>query len=56
VGFGWQQFSRDLLEELPQKVPADAVDAAMGRFRFSDEPGEYYSERQGWRARLFGGG
>ncbi len=110
VGFGWQQFSRELLEELPQKVPApledtrtsgrfsdtpevsfnprlgwqgplldeatvnrtflgsgvwvgvlpeklpaDAV-AAMGSFRFSDVPGEYYSERQGWRARLFGDG
>ncbi len=110
VGFGWQQFSRELLEELPQKVPAppedtrtsgrfsdtqevsfdprlgwqgplldeatvnrtflgsgvwvgglpekmpaDAV-AAIGSFRFSDEPGAYYSERQGWRARLFGGG
>lgn len=110
VGLGWQQFSRELLEELPQKVPipaedtrtsgrfsdgpelsfdprlgwqgplldeaaanrtflgsgvwvgglpeklpADAV-AAMGSFRFSDVPGEYYSERQGWRARLFGGG
>lgn len=111
VGFGWQQFSRDLLEDLPQKVPASPEDtrtsstfsdtpavsfdprlgwqgplldeaaayrttqgtgvwvggglpeklpadvvAAAGSFRFSDEPGAYYSERQGWRARIFGGG
>ena len=59
----WQQFSQDLLEPLPQKVPAAALGlvapgpetSADPAYRFATTPGAYYSERDGWRLRAWGG-
>ncbi len=63
AGIGWQSFSRDLLEPLPQKVrdasPLAAPqpeNAPESPFRFSLQPGGYFSERDGWRLRVFGNG
>jgi hypothetical protein len=59
----WQLFSQDLLEPLPQKVPAAAKElvapgpetSADPAYRFATTPGAYYSERDGWRLRAWGG-
>jgi len=59
----WQLFSQDLLEPLPQKVPAAAKELvapgpetnADPAYRFATTPGAYYSERDGWRLRAWGG-
>jgi len=59
----WQLFSQDLLEPLPQKVPAAAQGlvapgpetSADPAYRFATTPGAYYSERDGWRLRAWGG-
>jgi len=59
----WQLFSQDLLEPLPQKVPAAAKElvapgpetTADPAYRFATTPGAYYSERDGWRLRAWGG-
>lgn len=72
LGRSWQEFGRDLLEILPQKVPFDpSQDPGVGanrftapgpetsndpNFRFSNTPGAYYGERTGWRLRVFGNG
>ena len=63
AAFGWQSFSRDLLEILPQKVRSTSTLAEPlpdgepdSDFRFSLKSGGYFSEREGWRLRLFGGG
>jgi len=59
----WQLFSQDLLEPLPQKVPEAAKGLvapgpetnADPAYRFAATPGAYYSERDGWRLRAWGG-
>ncbi len=63
MGIGWQVFSRDLLEPLPQKLRPRSADAVPeeetdndSAFRFSVRPGTHFSERDGWRLRVFGNG
>ncbi len=59
----WQIFSQQLLEPLPQKIPAATANlVAPGpeintdpAYRFANNPGAYYSERDGWRLRAWGG-
>lgn len=63
AGMGWRSFSRDLLEPLPQKVRESSPLAdpepegpSTSPFRFSVQPGGYFSGRDGWRLRVFGNG
>ncbi|WP_216915612.1 MULTISPECIES: autotransporter outer membrane beta-barrel domain-containing protein [unclassified Synechococcus] len=63
AGMGWRSFSRDLLEPLPQKVRESSPLAdpepegpSTSAFRFSVQPGGYFSDRDGWRLRVFGNG
>jgi hypothetical protein len=63
AALSWQQFSRDLLDPLPQEVRRDSAvaepdpEGSKDRpFRFSPEPRNYYSARDGWRLRAFGQG
>jgi hypothetical protein len=65
AALGWQHFSRDLLDPLPQEVRKDSTYAEpeseddrtrTSPFRFSPEPRRYYSARDGWRLRVFGQG
>ena len=59
----WQIFSQQLLEPLPQKIPAATANlVASGpeintdpAYRFANNPGAYFSERDGWRLRAWGG-
>ena len=59
----WQIFSQQLLEPLPQKIPAATANlVAPGpeintdpAYRFANNPGAYFSERDGWRLRAWGG-
>ena len=59
----WQIFSQQLLDPLPQKIPAATANlVAPGpeintdpAYRFANNPGAYYSERDGWRLRAWGG-
>ncbi len=60
---GWRNFSRDLLEPLPQKVressplaAEESKEASTSPFRFSVQPGGYFSGRDGWRLQVFGNG
>lgn len=60
---GWRSFSRDLLDPLPQKVREASPLAApepqgpsASAFRFSLQPGGYFSARDGWRLQVFGNG
>ncbi len=63
AGMGWRSFSRDLLEPLPQKVregsplaAEEPVGTSTSPFRFSAQPGGYFSGRDGWRLQVFGNG
>jgi hypothetical protein len=63
AAFGWQYFSRDLLDPLPQEVrqgsrfaESDPDGSTNTPFRFSPEPRSYYSSRDGWRLRVLGQG
>ncbi len=59
----WQIFSQQLLEPLPQKIPAATPNLVSPgpeintdpAYRFANNPGAYYSERDGWRLRAWGG-
>lgn len=59
----WQIFSQQLLEPLPQKIPVATPSLVSPgpeintdpAYRFANNPGAYYSERDGWRLRAWGG-